>query len=213
MPQNPRARSARRESRQSFVERLARRGVQLCQQQQTQGHLRKQARTAHRKLIVASGGCEGPSLDSGRLVRDWRAWHVRVDLDEDTFSRPYGAKITLANYPALKRRTNIRRRLAGRVRPPVGMRERFIRFRIYFMRPVFDWVIGSRTLQLGKRTLIMGVVNVTPDSFSDGGRISIPIAPWIMRSNCCRTALTLLTWAANRRARERRSRERKPVRR
>jgi len=38
------------------------------------------------------------------------------------------------------------------------------------MRPVFDWNIGSRTLQLGKRTLIMGVLNVTPDSFSDGGR-------------------------------------------
>src|SRR2546429_3420498 len=37
------------------------------------------------------------------------------------------------------------------------------------MRPVFEWQIGSRTLQLGKRTLIMGVVNVTPDSFSDGG--------------------------------------------
>jgi dihydropteroate synthase len=38
------------------------------------------------------------------------------------------------------------------------------------MRPVFDWNIGARTLQLGKRTLIMGVVNVTPDSFSDGGK-------------------------------------------
>ncbi len=38
------------------------------------------------------------------------------------------------------------------------------------MRPVFDWNIGARTLQLGKRTLIMGVLNVTPDSFSDGGR-------------------------------------------
>ncbi|MGC2184671.1 MAG: dihydropteroate synthase [Terriglobales bacterium] len=37
------------------------------------------------------------------------------------------------------------------------------------MRPVFEWQIGSRTLQLGKRTFIMGVVNVTPDSFSDGG--------------------------------------------
>ena len=37
------------------------------------------------------------------------------------------------------------------------------------MRPVFEWNIGSRTLQLGKRTLIMGVLNVTPDSFSDGG--------------------------------------------
>jgi dihydropteroate synthase len=37
------------------------------------------------------------------------------------------------------------------------------------MRPVFDWNIGSRSLPLGKRTLLMGVVNVTPDSFSDGG--------------------------------------------
>src|SRR2546429_5260526 len=37
------------------------------------------------------------------------------------------------------------------------------------MRPVFEWQIGSHALQLGKRTLIMGVVNVTPDSFSDGG--------------------------------------------
>jgi len=37
------------------------------------------------------------------------------------------------------------------------------------MRPVFEWNLGSRSLQLGKRTRIMGVVNVTPDSFSDGG--------------------------------------------
>jgi dihydropteroate synthase len=36
------------------------------------------------------------------------------------------------------------------------------------MRPVFDWNLGSRSIQLGKRTLIMGIVNVTPDSFSDG---------------------------------------------
>jgi dihydropteroate synthase len=38
------------------------------------------------------------------------------------------------------------------------------------MRPVFHWNLGARALELGKRTLIMGVVNVTPDSFSDGGR-------------------------------------------
>ncbi len=38
------------------------------------------------------------------------------------------------------------------------------------MRSVFDWNIGSRALLLGKRTLIMGVLNVTPDSFSDGGQ-------------------------------------------
>ena len=38
------------------------------------------------------------------------------------------------------------------------------------MRPVYQWNLGNRTLELGKRTLVMGVVNVTPDSFSDGGQ-------------------------------------------
>lgn len=37
------------------------------------------------------------------------------------------------------------------------------------MRARFSWQIGNRTLELGARTLIMGIVNVTPDSFSDGG--------------------------------------------
>jgi dihydropteroate synthase len=37
------------------------------------------------------------------------------------------------------------------------------------MRSVFQWNLGTRTLELGKRTLIMGIVNITPDSFSDGG--------------------------------------------
>jgi dihydropteroate synthase len=37
------------------------------------------------------------------------------------------------------------------------------------MRTVFQWSLGKRTLELGKRTLIMGIVNVTPDSFYDGG--------------------------------------------
>lgn len=37
------------------------------------------------------------------------------------------------------------------------------------MRPVFTWNLGNRSLELGKRTLVMGIVNVTPDSFSDGG--------------------------------------------
>jgi dihydropteroate synthase len=37
------------------------------------------------------------------------------------------------------------------------------------MRAIFHWNLGSRTIELGRRTLIMGVVNVTPDSFSDGG--------------------------------------------
>lgn len=42
------------------------------------------------------------------------------------------------------------------------------------MRSVFLWNLGARSLELGKRTLIMGVLNVTPDSFSDGGRFVDP---------------------------------------
>ncbi len=42
------------------------------------------------------------------------------------------------------------------------------------MRPVFTWNLGTRSLELGKRTLVMGIVNVTPDSFSDGGRHFTP---------------------------------------
>ena len=33
---------------------------------------------------------------------------------------------------------------------------------------------GGRTLVLGERTLVMGIINVTPDSFSDGGQLLDP---------------------------------------
>jgi dihydropteroate synthase len=41
-------------------------------------------------------------------------------------------------------------------------------------RPRFDWSLRTRTLPLGPRTLIMGILNVTPDSFSDGGHFYSP---------------------------------------
>ena len=37
-------------------------------------------------------------------------------------------------------------------------------------RKKFRLKLASRTLLLGERTLVMGVLNVTPDSFSDGGK-------------------------------------------
>jgi dihydropteroate synthase len=44
-------------------------------------------------------------------------------------------------------------------------------------RRIFRLKLPSQTLTLGKRTLIMGVLNVTPDSFSDGGKfLSVPRA-------------------------------------
>ena len=41
-------------------------------------------------------------------------------------------------------------------------------------RPQHFWEVRSRTLALGRRTLVMGVLNVTPDSFSDGGKFFSP---------------------------------------
>jgi dihydropteroate synthase len=38
----------------------------------------------------------------------------------------------------------------------------------------FVWKIAGRELLLGERTLLMGVLNVTPDSFSDGGKYADP---------------------------------------
>ena len=44
-------------------------------------------------------------------------------------------------------------------------------------RKLFRLTLPSRTLLLGQRTLVMGVLNVTPDSFSDGGKFySVPRA-------------------------------------
>jgi dihydropteroate synthase len=39
-----------------------------------------------------------------------------------------------------------------------------------FRRPKFKLRLPSRTLAFGERTLVMGILNVTPDSFSDGGK-------------------------------------------
>jgi dihydropteroate synthase len=37
------------------------------------------------------------------------------------------------------------------------------------MRPKYIWKLPRTTLSLGARTAVMGILNVTPDSFSDGG--------------------------------------------
>jgi dihydropteroate synthase len=41
-------------------------------------------------------------------------------------------------------------------------------------RKRFEWKIRDKTLQLGERTLVVGVLNITPDSFSDGGKYLDP---------------------------------------
>jgi dihydropteroate synthase len=58
------------------------------------------------------------------------------------------------------------------------------------MRAVFDWKLAARSVQLGKRTLVMGVVNVTPDSFSDAGQ-------YLDRDRAIEHALQLLDQGAD----------------
>ena len=38
------------------------------------------------------------------------------------------------------------------------------------------WQVGARKYPLGERTLVMGILNVTPDSFSDGGLFDDPVS-------------------------------------
>src|SRR6185369_10331083 len=38
------------------------------------------------------------------------------------------------------------------------------------MRLPYTWTLPRTTIEFGKRTAIMGILNVTPDSFSDGGQ-------------------------------------------
>lgn len=42
------------------------------------------------------------------------------------------------------------------------------------MRKRYFWKLKRREINLGERTVLMGVLNVTPDSFSDGGKYSDP---------------------------------------
>ena len=41
-------------------------------------------------------------------------------------------------------------------------------------RPAHTLDCGRVSLKLGRRTLVMGILNVTPDSFADGGRYDGP---------------------------------------
>ena len=60
----------------------------------------------------------------------------------------------------------------------------------FAVRPRFDWHLRTRTLALGPRTLLMGILNVTPDSFSDGGQFFDP-------ANALRHALQMLDEGAD----------------
>src|SRR5690349_5482044 len=76
----------------------------------------------------------------------WRTLHMAQDIHE--FDRRMRGKSLVPNrHGTLKSRMN---------------------------RRLFYWKLRNSELALGERTLIMGVLNVTPDSFSDGGLFHDP---------------------------------------
>lgn len=44
------------------------------------------------------------------------------------------------------------------------------------MPTLASWTLRERSLEWGQKTYLMGVLNVTPDSFSDGGKFNTPTA-------------------------------------
>jgi dihydropteroate synthase len=42
------------------------------------------------------------------------------------------------------------------------------------VRKLYFWKLKAREIKLGERTVLLGVLNLTPDSFSDGGKYSDP---------------------------------------
>lgn len=64
-------------------------------------------------------------------------------------------------------------------RRPLRIEEAFQQLQLpdpFPTRSLCSWRLRTRTLDLGRRTLVMGVVNITPDSFSDGGFFLSPDA-------------------------------------
>jgi dihydropteroate synthase len=65
-------------------------------------------------------------------------------------------------------------RLAGILTAPPRLFT-FARFLSTFaLMPIREWKLARRALSYGERTLVMGVLNITPDSFSDGGQFLSP---------------------------------------
>jgi len=60
----------------------------------------------------------------------------------------------------------------------------------FAVRARFRWRLRTRTLELGPRTVLMGILNVTPDSFADGGK-------WLESDRAVGHALELLDEGAD----------------
>jgi dihydropteroate synthase len=60
----------------------------------------------------------------------------------------------------------------------------------FTVRSRFTWRLHGRSVELGRRTIIVGILNVTPDSFSDGGA-------WLTPASAVGHALEMLDQGAD----------------
>ncbi len=63
-------------------------------------------------------------------------------------------------------------------------------------RTITNWCLRTRSLELGRRTLVCGVVNITPDSFSDGGSFLHPEAALARCMQCLEEGADLIDLGA-----------------
>jgi dihydropteroate synthase len=81
---------------------------------------------------------------------------------------------SLGRKSCLRRRTRLLPRAAGTGATAQRLRADLTWDTEILPRKIYYWKLAQSELQLGERTLIMGVLNVTPDSFSDGGQYNEP---------------------------------------
>lgn len=58
--------------------------------------------------------------------------------------------------------------------------------------PPTPWLLRGQSFQWGQRTFLMGVLNITPDSFSDGGQFNSPTAALAQAQNLVSSNIDLL---------------------
>jgi dihydropteroate synthase len=89
-------------------------------------------------------------------------------------SQPIAANIAAALEPKqfflVKERENFITQQAGKTCEEDALGRFTVHLDQHGMNTLMIWQCRDRRLEIGGRTLVMGILNVTPDSFSDGGR-------------------------------------------
>ena len=93
-------------------------------------------------------------------------------LDRPALGRPAPGALSLSGTPFQLRR--FAELLASDIAIPRQIASRLGPLLVRSLRSDFTLALRGRTLDLGGRTHVMGILNVTPDSFSDGGMFADP---------------------------------------